>query len=199
MAKNKTEIDLSTEEKIKEVARKVFTQNGFAATRTRDIAQQAGVNIALLNYYFRSKENLYEIIFLEELQRFFGIIHKLVIDETTDLEAKLEIVVDNYMDILSQNPELPLFVLSEIQKNPQRIQERAPIKEILKNSSLIKQFKKINPEVDAIQFIYSFLGMVIFPYLSKPIIAPFLDKDFQKLMNERKPLVIKWLKMMLGV
>ena len=56
------EINLSTEEKFKEAARIVFTKKGYAATKTRDIAEQAGLNLALLNYYFRSKEKLFEII-----------------------------------------------------------------------------------------------------------------------------------------
>jgi len=58
MAKTKEKADLSTEEKIKQAARKVFTQKGYAATRTRDIAEEAGINLALLNYYFRSKEEI---------------------------------------------------------------------------------------------------------------------------------------------
>jgi len=54
------ELDTSTEAKIKAAARVVFHKNGFAATRTRDIAEEAGINLALLNYYFRSKQNHYE-------------------------------------------------------------------------------------------------------------------------------------------
>ena len=54
--------DPTTEEKIKEAARKLFTQKGFAATRTRDIAEEAGINLALLNYYFRSKQKLFDLI-----------------------------------------------------------------------------------------------------------------------------------------
>ena len=61
-----------TEQKIKEAAKKVFQQKGFAGTRTRDIAEEAGINLALLNYYFRSKKKLYEIIMLESLREFFA-------------------------------------------------------------------------------------------------------------------------------
>ena len=55
--------DISTEEKIKEAARKIFHKKGYAGTRTRDIAEEAGINLALLNYYYRSKEKLFELIF----------------------------------------------------------------------------------------------------------------------------------------
>ncbi len=76
MAKKDTEkaVDSSTEEKIKEAARVVFMKKGFAATRTRDIAEEAGINLALLNYYFRSKEKLFELVMFEKFQKFFGII-----------------------------------------------------------------------------------------------------------------------------
>ena len=71
--KEKLKTDLSTEEKIKAAARKVFTQKGYSATRTRDIAEEAGLNLALLNYYFRSKEKLFELIMAEKMQQFFGV------------------------------------------------------------------------------------------------------------------------------
>ena len=62
--------DSSTEEKIKAAARKVFTRKGFAATRTRDISEEAGINLALLNYYFRSKEKLFDLVMMENMQHF---------------------------------------------------------------------------------------------------------------------------------
>ena len=70
MAKKKKIDDGSTEQKIKEAARKLFTEKGFDAVKTRDIAEEAGLNLALLNYYFRSKEKLFEIIMLENLGHF---------------------------------------------------------------------------------------------------------------------------------
>ena len=66
--------ELTTEEKIIDAARKLFTQNGFSATRTRDIAEEAGINLALLNYYFRSKQNLFQIIIEEKFDQLFGVI-----------------------------------------------------------------------------------------------------------------------------
>ena len=60
--KVKIKTDDSTESKLREAARKLFTRDGYAAVKTRDIAKEAGLNLALLNYYFRSKEKLYEII-----------------------------------------------------------------------------------------------------------------------------------------
>lgn len=197
MAKQTEKLDLSTETKIKEVARKIFTQKGYAATRTRDIAQEAGVNLALLNYYFRSKQKLFEMVITEELQRFFGVVYGIAVNEGMDLDQKLETLIDLYAQMLNENPELPLFILNEIQQNPKRFQEMVPTKKIFENSTLIKQFQEKNPNVAPIQFLYSFVGMLIFPYLSRPILGDLLKEDFQKVMLERKPLILKWVKMML--
>ena len=103
--------DISTEEKIKEAARKVFTQKGYAATRTRDIAEEAGINLALLNYYFRSKEKLFEIVILEKMQILLGKLGPALMDERTSLEQKVEQIAEHYIDALIANPDIPLFVL----------------------------------------------------------------------------------------
>src|ERR1700753_2868373 len=108
------EKNASTEEKIKQAARKVFTQKGYAATRTRDIAEESGYNLALINYYFRSKEKLFDIIITEQMQLFIHSVMGIVNDETTTLPEKLEIVIAHYIDMLIKSPYIPLFVLSEI-------------------------------------------------------------------------------------
>ncbi len=109
MATKKAELDLNTEAKIKNAARLVFHTKGFAATRTRDIAEEAGINLALLNYYFRSKEKLFDIIMLETLQGFFKSISTIFIDEQTSLEDKTERIVSTYIDLLIIEPQIPLF------------------------------------------------------------------------------------------
>src|SRR5215203_1539650 len=100
MAKKiKLEADLSTEEKIKDAARKVFTQKGYSATRTRDIAEEAGINLALLNYYFRSKEKLFEQVMMERMQQLFGTLLPYIIDAQTSLDDKLDLIVTHYIDL----------------------------------------------------------------------------------------------------
>src|ERR1700733_6700263 len=104
----------STEEKIKEAAKKLFTRKGFAATRTRDIAEEAGINLALLNYYFRSKQKLFDIIMLENFRQFIQGITVKVYDETASMEEKIGQIATAYIDFLTQHPDLPLFVLNEL-------------------------------------------------------------------------------------
>src|SRR3954470_11364138 len=115
--KAKPEVDSSTEEKIKNAARTIFHKKGFAATRTRDIAEEAGINLALLNYYFRSKEKLFDIVMAERIDKLFSVLAPLLFDEDTSLEEKLQKITDQYITMLLEHPDLPIFVLSEIRNN----------------------------------------------------------------------------------
>jgi AcrR family transcriptional regulator len=203
MAKKKpVEADVSTEEKIKEAARKVFTQKGFAATRTRDIAEEAGLNLALLNYYFRSKQALFEIVMMEKLQQLFGNLYPILDEEITTLERKVEMVVHTYIELLSANPDLPLFVLSEIRADPERFGQRIQAGKILRDSYFIKQLRERRPDMHPIQFVMSIMGMTLFPFIGRPVlqaIGSLSAKEYQALMEERKTLIPKWIGAILKV
>lgn len=189
-------LDITTEEKIIEAARKVFMQKGYAATRTRDIAEEAGINLALLNYYFRSKEKLFHQVMAEKLQQMAGVILPIVNNDALSLEEKIETLIGKYIDLLLENPDLPIFILSEIRADPERFKEAIQVLKILKDSSLVRQLRDKRPDVEPRQFIVSVLGMTIFPFIAKPIL--FLDNlDFNKLMKERKRLVTNWTKVIL--
>src|SRR3954451_7633913 len=112
--KVKTSLDTNTEAKIKAAARVVFHKKGFTGTRTRDIAKEAKMNLALLNYYFKSKEKLFEVIMLETLTLFFQTMGLVFNDEATTLEKKIELVSDKYIDLITAEPEIPLFIMSEM-------------------------------------------------------------------------------------
>jgi AcrR family transcriptional regulator len=192
--------DLSTEEKIREAARKLFTKKGYAATRTRDIAEEAGLNLALLNYYFRSKEKLFALIMVEKLEKFFGFLLPLIYDETSTLESKLETISAGYMDLLMTNPDLPFFILNEIKIRPDLIASVAKRKDFLKNSVFLKQLKERRPDADPLQFLLSLLGMCIFPFVMRPGFQKITETDdhkFFQMMKERKKLIPVWSKAIL--
>ena len=196
-----TTTDLSTEDKILLAASKVFTEKGFSGTRTRDIAAEAGINLALLNYYFRTKEKLFDQVMKVKIVLLFGQIIPIVTNEKTTLEKKIDLASDKYFDILSKNPNLPLFVLSEIQKKTSDIKSILPVDSILKNSFIIKQIQERQPEINPFHFLLNFLSMTVFPFLGKPILTTFDlmdDEEFQKFVEERKTFVPIWIKMMLS-
>lgn len=198
--KSRIQTDTSTEEKIKEAARKVFLQKGYSATRTRDIAEEAGINLALLNYYFRSKEKLFHQVMQEKVQQFFGVLLKIINDSSTKLETKIELIVSNYIDVLTENPELPLFVLSEMKGRADAIKKILPLQKINNRISFIQQLKGKRPDLNPIHFLMNILGMTIFPFVAKPafsLIAATTKSELDAVLKERKKLIPVWVKAML--
>jgi AcrR family transcriptional regulator len=200
--KTKPTVDHSTEEKIKQAAKIIFHQKGYAATRTRDIAEEAGINLALLNYYFRSKEKLFDIIILESLHEFRQFIMEVLNDEKTSLENKIETMVSNYIDLLIDQPDIPLFILSELRNDPQALIAKMSPKEPFMKSAFAKQFQqavkagKIMP-INPLHYLMNLIGMIVFPFAGSPIlktVGGLKQEDFNTLMQQRKVLIPKWLK-----
>ncbi len=199
------EKDISTEEKIKEAARKIFLQKGFAGTRTRDIAEEAGINLALLNYYYRSKEKLFEIVMEESLKQ---ILSKIIItanNETTSLLEKIDLIVNLYTDVLLENPQIPLFLLGEIQANPEKFKQKVGISHlVLKEVFIFRQIKehlqKIGMEnINPFHFIINAISMTIFPFIAKPMlqsITHIQESEFRQFVEERRKLIPVWIKSM---
>lgn len=201
MAKQKK--DLTTEEKIKEAARKVFTSKGFAAARTRDIAEEAGMNLALLNYYFRSKEKLFEIVMIENLLQFIGGIQALLYDTTTTLDEKLESLTNYYIDQIINHPDLPLFILNALKSNPKLLKGKLNKNIMLKShfiQQLTEELKKNKKTTKPLHFVINTFSMLIFPFVAKPLlmeVALSKDAEFIELMNERRKLIPAWIKALL--
>jgi len=196
----KAEIDLSTEEKIKEAASKVFTKKGYGNARTRDIAEEAGINLALLNYYFRSKEKLFEIVMGERIQKLFGILTPVLNDTETTLEEKFERITENYINMLIEHPDLPIFVLSELRNDPERFADRLQAKTHLTQSVFVKQLQEKGTKIHPFHFLMNLLGMIIFPFVGKPVLQTVTggEESYLALMEERKKLIPEWLNMMLA-
>lgn len=191
----------STEEKIRQAAKKVFLQKGYAGTRTRDIAEEAGINLALLNYYFRSKQKLFEVVMLEKIQKLLLSLLPSIHDETSTIEEKIDLIVSGYIDVLTENPDLPIFVLSELQKGSFESFPAVPIIQQVKKSSLFRQLNEKRPDLNPIHLIVTLLGMTIFPFVARPIImlsGMTDDESYMQLMQERKILVSNWMKNILN-
>lgn len=205
-AKKETKaLDTTTEAKIKNAARTVFHKKGYAATRTRDIAEEAGINLALLNYYFRSKEKLFNIIMTETLSGFVQNMTIALNDETTTLEKKVELIASNYIGLIIKEPEIPTFIMSEIRNNPGGLLEKLPVKQLIHNSMFVKQHQKavadgIITEPNPLQFLMNLTALIIFPFVAKPLlkaIGDLKDTQFNELMQERKKLIPVWVKAMM--
>lgn len=184
--------DKNTEEIIFEAAKDVFIEKGFEGARMQEISEKAGLNKALLHYYYRTKEKLFDAIF----ERVFGdFIPKMSMMFETDapLFDKIEFFVENYIDFVYRNPHIPSFILSELNRNPKRLVDIIGNRTgIIKNnlfgkfSEMIKReiekgtIEPIEPE----QLIVNIIGLSIFPFVAKPILMGVIFKGDKKRYEE---------------
>ena len=204
-AKPVTVKESSTEEKIKEAARKLFTQKGFSATRTRDIAEEAGINLALLNYYFRSKQKLFDIIMMENFRQFIQGISFNFLEQNSTIDQKITKVVSMYIDFLTENPDLPLFILNELRNNPEQLATNIDDEVGSSRSKLFGQLKLAAEEgkigdINPFHLMANLIGLTVFPFVARPIlqkVTGVTDNQFNELMQQRKQLIPIWIKTML--
>jgi AcrR family transcriptional regulator len=200
MAKHK-----NTEEIILESAREIFVHKGFEGARMQEIADHAGINKALLHYYFRSKEKLFTAIFRNTLQK-IGPTLLALFNEDIPLEVKVWKFVDGYLEIIKKYPQLPLFIMNEISTNPDRILKHLNFKSFLDYKRLALQLQDEHQKgniikVDVKHFIINILGMTIFPFAAKIIIQKNLgikEKEWYPFIDERKKVIpetiMNWIK-----
>lgn len=198
--------DASAEEKIKEAARKLFTQKGFDAVKTRDIAEEAGLNLALLNYYFRSKQKLFDLIMIENIQQFVQTIVLRISESNIDVTEKVEKVVEAYIDMISANPYLPIFVMNQMHNVPGKLVDKMepvlkPVREnFMRQLAEAAKRGEIKP-IEPFHFVANLMGLTVFPFIGRPLIqrvSGVNNEDFTRLIQERKKLIPQWIKAMLA-
>ena len=185
--------DKTTEKKILDAAKVVFLKKGFDGARMQEIADEAKINKALVHYYFRSKDKLFDAIFREAFQQFLPQIAEIMTTQKPLFEI-LEIFVDSYITMLSNNPHLPSFVMHEINRNPERIVniiKSSGIKPEYLEKAIQKEIKAgiINP-IKPIHLIINIIAMCLFPFMARPIIQGFMfngsSEAYKKFLSERK-------------
>ena len=196
MDKQENRTDLTTEQKILEAAERLFLEKGFALVSTVEIAREAGCNQALVHYYYRSKELLFQRIFTEKVKVFAASFFDIDKEEGT-FEEKLARKVGAHFDMLTRNPRMPFLIMNEITTNPQRI---ASIKESIGSlpyaifdnvrAILDEEIKKGNiREISIVDFMFTVLSLNIAPFLLFPIIKNvqgFSDEEAMKFIQGRK-------------
>lgn len=189
-----TELEKNTEERILKAATSVFIQKGKAAARMQEIADEAGINKALLHYYYRSKDKLFEAVFSIVVKQL--VVPKIIksLREESDIFKLFRKFADLYIGILSKNPFIPLFILEEINKNPRRIYDALmnsgiPIDTVLskfKNAMNEGLIRKMDPR----HIIVNLISLCVFPFASREIMRPvFFDDDkkaYKEFLESRK-------------
>lgn len=183
----------TTEQKIFEAAHEVFTQKGMDGAKMQEIADRAGINKALLHYYYRSKEKLYEMVARAIINKAMPAIRQ-VIESELPLEEKIRRFIGTYIDIISQNPYIPLFIISEINKHPERFFD-AILPATLPKPEVF--FRQVEEEIAAGKIRYikpqhlivNIVSMCAFPFIGKPMIRILLGMgpgELRIFLEERK-------------
>lgn len=185
---------MSTEDRIKYAAAQVFTQKGYKETTTRDIAEAAQVTLGSLHYYFRSKEKLFQIIAEEAMGEFAQLMDE-VFREDLPLKEKIRAYVVNHTDFFKENPFLPMFIITESERSPEKLQKLADFKSAddrlrvqLEEAIEKGEIRSISTE----DFIANLVGMTIFPFISKQMMCYAVnisEQEFADMLERRKQLI----------
>ncbi len=190
----------NTKEKIVQAAQLVFIRKGMDGARMQEIADEAGINKALLHYYFHSKQQLFNEVF-------YGVLSRLIpsLLEIFKLEEpfsdKIEAVVREYDSFMSKNPFLPQFIINEINRDPEQLSRFMSDQGL--NFSKIEE--RINGEVSAgnirsITFPHLFanlIGMVVMPYIGRPLFQRKLFNNdsakYDQFLQERRAVITRFI------
>lgn len=193
----------STEQQILEAAKSVFLEKGMDGARMQEIADRAGINKALLHYYFRSKDKLFITIFRNIIKSLFEQIN-LHLQNNDDVFEFIEKFVTTYIAMLEQNVYLPNFILNEMHRNHENIVQIFESEKIIKNIPRLEKMIKKSVEagkivpVTAQNLIVDMIGLCIFPVVGKPIILNFLfhgdNTSYTEFMKNRNEHIINLLK-----
>ena len=184
----------NTEEKILNAAKEVFVEKGKDGARMQEIADKAGINKSLLHYYYRNKEKLFGAVFQFAFERFAPKIMN-VFNNEDDLFMQIENFISLYIDMISRNPFIPMFILNEVNKNNTGFVIKV-IKMVGINPSQYRDkiYSEIEKgtirKIDPNQLIVNIIAMCLFPFIGKPIIQIIVfddnKEDYEKFLNTRK-------------
>lgn len=164
----------TTEDKILTAAQTVFIRKGMDGARMQEIANEAGINKALLHYYFRTKEKLFEAIFKKVFSKILPNLMDMV-NSAEPFETKLTRFVENYIDLLQKNPFLPTFILKEMNRDPgflaSLIKASGVQPELLfamfEREMAAGKIRRMDPR----DLLINILSLSIFPIASKPLMS----------------------------
>lgn len=188
------EKDLDTENKIKETAKKIFFGEGRFNATTQEIADAAGINRTLINYYFRSRDNLFQIVFEDAQKEEFTITERIATSEL-GFKEKLESHLDFAFEQAKEYPYLDIYMVTQMNQGG-CFKQKEFIQHILKD--FYKQIEdamdkglisRMKPE----QFLINFISLSSFPMSMRPLLQETMGikpKDFEKLLEERKKIII---------
>jgi len=193
--------DRDTEQRILDAARAVFVRRGTAGARMQEIAHEAGVNQALLHYYFRSKDRLAEAAFQQVAGRILPTVFE-ILGSDASIEDKVQQFVNLYIDALSRSPFLPGYVLSELHHHPERAHQlfaaaagtdpshfATPLLRKLAHQIDARVREGTMRRISAEQFAINLISLCIFPFAARPMFQVAFGLDdaaYARFIEQRK-------------
>lgn len=193
--------DGETEQRILDAARTVFIRRGTAGARMQEIAREAGVNQALLHYYFRSKERLSSAVFQQIARTIFPALAQ-TLGSDLSLDAKIDQLVSIYLDNLSRSPFLPGYLISEMHHHPERLTELlgaaigaqpqptlAPFFRTLEHQIAERVAAGTMRPISPVSFVVNLISLCIFPFAARPMLSTIFGMDddaFRRFIEQRK-------------
>jgi len=185
--------DDNTESLILEAAKSIFQTKGMDGARMQEIADEAGINKAMLHYYYRSKQLLFEAVFKHAFSLLAPQLSTILNDDSS-IEEKVRNFTTNYISFILKHPYLPGFIIQELNRNPDFILK---LKDNVGFPNLDKFKRQVDQEVkngiikpvSAVQLFINIMALNIFPFVAKPLIMAFTntdDKTYKVLMEHRK-------------
>ncbi len=183
----------NTEESILEGAQAVFIRKGMDGARMQEIADEANINKALLHYYFRSKQKLFDAVFSKVLSGTFNEM-RAIFKGSLSVEHAVKRFADTYIDTLIKNPYIPEFVIHELNKDPealskhisQNLPDLGPFLRTIEKEMEEGKIIRMEPK----QLLLNTISMCIFPFVGRPIVTQILfegdEKEFYETMERRK-------------
>lgn len=198
-----TDNKLDTEKIILEAARKVFIKKGLDGARMQEIADEAGLNKALLHYYFRSKEKLFKRVFREAMGKFFPSMLNTLESSDISIERKIELFVQSYITTIRENPFIPSFIIGELNKNPEQLTEFFIYSgiDISRVSVIIRDViaKEANLSfIQARHLVVNIISLSLFPFVARPLLEKIMfdskEEEFNRFLDERKEIIMALIK-----
>jgi len=185
-----------TEHIIKETAKTLFFKEGRFNATTQEIADAAGVNRTLINYYFRSRNNLFKIVF-EDAKMMEVAKTNSIMNSDLDFKSKISNFIDNSLEMNFEFPYLETYLVSQINQGinfrKEYVDEHA--KAFFTNVETAMEQGLIE-RMEPIQFLLNMISLVNFPMAMRPLIQLNLkisDADYNRILKERRDIIIKTL------
>jgi len=184
--------EVTTEQRILNAALKVFTHKGMAGARMQEVADEAGINKALLHYYFRDKQRLFEGVFKGSADRQLACVWK-VLEEASDLFSGIERFVATYLDRMLEEPLLPQFIIAELYRDPTNLLEfidrgkegRAHYMRLFEKARASGEIIDIDPR----EVLVNIMALCAHPFIARPMLTHIHgmnDEAFRRMIQKRR-------------